>query len=262
MNIPDISVTSMALAFLLLVIPIIISVYLRLGILKSVFISIFRMSAQLFLVGIFLTYLFEWNSTPINLLWFMVMVIFATYSVVRESKMNLKLFVVPTFSALALANGVILLYFNGVVINLSNLLDAKYLIAIGGMLLGNSLNWNIVGLGNFYQSIKRDESRYLYRLSVGANQFEALLPYFKNSITAALKPSIASMATMGIVFLPGLMTGQILSGLSPLIAIKYQIAIMIAIFTATTLSVSLTIFFTVKTSFDRCGIINNNIFKN
>ena len=261
MSTPDITSFSMILAFLLLTIPIIVSIVLKLGILMTILNSVFRMSVQLFLVAIFLNYLFAWNNSLINIMWFIIMVTFATYSVVRESKLNLQLFFKPAFFAFVLANGAILLYFNGLVVSLTNLFDAKYLIAIGGMLLGNSLNWNIVGLSNFYQNIKRDENRYLYNLSLGATQLEGLILYFRNSLIAALKPSIASMATMGIVFLPGLMTGQILSGLSPIVAIKYQIAIMVAIFASTTLSVGLTILVTAKTSFNDYGVIKKGVFR-
>lgn len=261
MTTPDISTFSIILALLLLTIPLIFNLVFKLDILRAVLNSIFRMSGQLFLVGLFLKYLFAWNNSLINLLWFTVMVIFATYSVVKESKLNIKLFFLPAFTAFFLANGSILLYFNGLIVNLTNLFDAKYLIAIGGMLLGNSLNWNIVGISNFYQNIKRDENRYLYNLSVGASQLEALAPYFKSSLTTALKPSIASMANMGIVFLPGLMTGQILSGINPIVAIKYQIAIMIAIFVSTTLSVGLTILFSAKTSFNDFGVIKKEVFR-
>ena len=261
MEAPDISNFSLFLSFLLLVIPLVLSRYLQLGITKSTVSSVLRMSGQLFLVGVFLQYLFAWNNSLINVLWFMVMVVFATFSVVKESELNIKLFLLPTFISFALANSLILLYFNGLIINLTDLLDAKYLIAIGGMLLGNSLKGNVVGISNFYQNIKRDENRYLYNLALGANQLEVLLPYIRKSLNSALKPTIASMATMGVVFLPGMMAGQILGGMSPLVAIKYQIAIMIAIFVSTTISVALTIMFTVKASFSGYGILKKEVFK-
>ena len=93
-------------------------------------------------------------------------------------------------------------------IDLSRILEAKYTIAIGGMLLGNALSGNIIATGNFYERLKRDEDRYLYYLATGASKMEALFPYFRGSIVSALKPTVANMATMGIVFLPGMMTGQ------------------------------------------------------
>ena len=136
-----------------------------------------------------------------------------------------------------------MLYFNYFVINLQNLFEAKYLVVIGGMLLGNSMRGNIIGTDNFYNSIISNEKRYLYHLAHGASQFEALLPYIRKSLIASFSPTIATMMTVGIVSLPGMMTGQMLGGSSPMLAIKYQIAIMVAIFASTTASVTSIIFY-------------------
>jgi putative ABC transport system permease protein len=136
------------------------------------------------------------------------------------------------------------------------------MIAIGGMLLGNSLRSNVVGLGDFYKSLQRDEQQYFYRLSLGATKFEALLPFAKQSFLAALNPTIATMATMGIVSLPGMMTGQILGGSVPLVAIKYQIAIMIAVLATSVLSIALSILTTARYSFQKNGMMKKGILQN
>jgi putative ABC transport system permease protein len=154
-----------------------------------------------------------------------------------------------------------LLCFNGLVISLDRLLEARYAIAIAGMLLGNSLGGAIIGIGDFYKSIKRDDKRYQYMLAAGATRFEALASYIRSGITRALKPVLANMATMGLVFLPGMMTGQILSVEDPLLAVKYQIAIVIAIFVCITITVALSVLLTVKMSFDEYGILRKDIFR-
>ena len=129
------------------------------------------------------------------------------------------------------------------------------------MVLGNSLRANVVGLGDFYKSLRKDEHLYFYKLSLGATKYEALIPFAKRSFTAAINPTIATMATMGIVSLPGMMTGQILGGSVPLVAIKYQIAIMVAILTSTIISIGLSILFTVRFSFYQNGVLKKDIFK-
>ena len=118
----------------------------------------------------------------------------------------------------------------------------------------------IVGLGDFYQELRRNEGLYTYRLALGARKFEALFPFAQESFKAAISPTIATMATMGIVSLPGMMTGQILGGSVPLTAIKYQIAIMIAILASTMLSIMLSVVFTVGKSTDKWGMLRKNIF--
>lgn len=257
----DISYFSLALALLLLVIPLLISRYLKLGIVKQTVISVARMAAQLFLVGIFLNYVFAYNNAILTVAWFLMMVCFAVYSVINSTHLNYKYLLAPSLLAFAVSNFLVLIYFNSVIVRIDYLFDAKYIIAIGGMLLGNALRGNIVGIGDFYSDIRKEEKLYFYYLSCGAGKKEALLPFFRRSISTAIKPTIANMATMGIVSLPGMMTGQILGGSSPLVAIKYQIAIMIAIFTSTMLSICLAVLFTVKVCFDDYGILRKDVFR-
>ncbi|HEC78002.1 MAG TPA: ABC transporter permease [candidate division WOR-3 bacterium] len=260
MQTPDISNFSLFLCSLLLIIPFVISIITKLGIIKTTLISVARMAIQLVLIGIFLKYLFLLNSSIVNILWLVVMIVVATFNVTRKVKLKFKIFFLPTCISFLIATFAVILYFTTFVLNLKNILDARFFVVVGGMLLGNSLRGNIIGITDFYKSIRRDEQRYLYRLSVGATVMEALLPYLRNSLSAALQPTIATMATMGIVFLPGMMTGQILGGLSPLLAIKYQIAIMIAIFVSTTIAINLTILLTTKTCFDGYGLLKKELF--
>jgi len=153
----------------------------------------------------------------------------------------------------------VLLYFNGIVANLDNVLDARYLIAIAGMLLGNSLRGTIIGVGVFYRGVKRDGNRYFYSLASGATRYEAMAPFFRRGMTSALKPALANMATMGLVFLPGMMTGQILAGMSPLIAIEYQIAIMLAILGSVSVTLFILTRFGYLTFFNKWSQLEENI---
>ena len=97
-------------------------------------------------------------------------------------------------------------------------------------------------------------------LSLGASHHEAFLPYLRDSLQIALRPTLAAMATMGIVALPGMMTGVILGGASPEVAIKYQIMIMIAIVVSTMASVVLTILLTRRICFTRYGTLREEVF--
>ena len=118
----------------------------------------------------------------------------------------------------------------------------------------------ILGIADFYRVVHEQRDRYRYHLAAGASQMEALIPFFRDSLKAALNPTIGSMATMGVVFLPGMMTGQIIGGSTPDTAIRYQLAIMIAIFVCISLSVVLTILFSVRRSFDGFGNLRESIF--
>lgn len=257
----DLSIFSMVMCGVLLLVPLVLGSYLKLGTTRNLLTSSIRMVVQLILIGFFLEFLFELNHPLVNFLWFMVMILAANISIINNSGLQIKNFIVPIFFSLLLSNLFVVLYFNYFIVHLHSILDARYMIAIGGMVLGNSLRSNVVGLGDFYKSINREEQLYFYKLSLGANRYEAMLPFAKRSFLMALNPSIATMATMGIVSLPGMMTGQILGGSVPLVAIKYQIAIMIAIITTTVLSIALSLLFTVKSSFNKAGKLDKSIFK-
>lgn len=197
---------------------------------KKIGVSIIRMIIQLSVVGIYLQYIFDLNNIWLNLVYIIVMMVVASYSILGSTPLKLKSVFVPIFISLFIPNLLMVLFFNGVVVRIDSIFDAKYIITIGGMLLGNGLSGNIVGLTTFYSGIRKNEEVYNYDLALGATRFEAILPYLRDAILVSIDPTIASMATIGLVSLPGMMTGQILGGTIPLEAIRYQIAIMLAIF--------------------------------
>jgi len=257
----DMSIWQMALCYLLLLIPLGVAWYLRLGIVQRMLWSVLRMTVQLTAVGIALIYVFRWDNVWVNIAWVVAAIVFATFSAIQSSDLRLRSFLLPVFLALFLSAGSILLFFNGILLDLDNIFSAQYLIIIGGMLLGNALKGIIIGIADFYRAVHEQRDRYRYHLAAGANQVEALLPFFRESLKAALNPTIASMATMGVVFLPGMMTGQIIGGSTPDTAIRYQLAIMIVIFVCITLSVVLTILFSVRRSFDGYGNLREHVLR-
>lgn len=215
----------------LLIIPtLIINRSLNIKMNNQIVISLARMIVQLSLVGFYLQYVFDLNNSLLNIAYMIVMMIVATFSIKKSTGLHLNKLYLPILISMALPNFLMVLFFNTYVINLSNVLDARYIITIGGMLLGNVLSGDIIGLNTYYRGISDNINRVNYDLALGATRYQATKPYFKDAITASIKPTVASMATIGLVSLPGMMTGQILGGSVPVDAIMYQIAIMIAIF--------------------------------
>ncbi len=257
----DISILSLLLFLFLLSIPIAIGYFYKLKINKDTIFSVARMFLQLFGIGIILKFLFEKENTVYTLLWLLVMITMAAFSIVKNSELEMKKLILPVFYSVFGGTIAILLYFNKFVIGIDNIFDAKYVITIGGMILGNSLKNNIVSLSSFYKTVNKNENEYLYKLSFGATLTEATKNYIRDSLKMALKPSIATMATVGIVSLPGMMTGQMLGGSNPMIAIKYQIAIMVAIYISTAITSYLGIVFSMTKCFDEYGILDKSIFK-
>jgi putative ABC transport system permease protein len=260
-EIVDIGFWSLAAGYLLLILPVAILLYLRVPILKETGIAVARMTLQLLFVGLYLQVVFRLNNPWLNLGWLLVMVGVADGSILRGCRLRLRRFAVPLFMALLAGTAIPVLAFVGPILQRPNGLDAQYVIPLAGMVLGNCLRADIIGLKHFYEGIGKDEKAYHQSLAQGARLQEAVHPYFRDALQAALLPTVATMATIGLVALPGMMTGVILGGADPFTAIKYQIAIMIAIFSGTAITVFLAIRLTVKSSFSVSGILDRAVFR-
>ena len=227
---------------------------------RALLISVVRMVVQLMLVGLYLKYLFELNHAGINMLWLLVMVTVANISVLKGAGLSVsRMFWVTQFS-LTLAIALVAGLFLWVLVKPQPFMDAQYLIPVAGMLLGNCLQGNIRALETFYEGIRTSESTFLSNLLLGATLVEATEPFLKKAMRSSLTPMLESMATLGIVSLPGMMTGQILGGASPLIAAKYQIAIMIGIFLAMTCAIAMNLRLSLRVAFDESGLLRQEVF--
>ena len=259
---PDISIVSLAL-FLTLLLPVFfLNRSLKLKFNKELIISILRMILQLAFVGVYLQVIFNLNNPVINMLYIVVMIIIASGHSIKSSSLRLKPLFLPILISVSIPQITVLLFFSFLVSGLDGLFEARMIIPVGGMLLGNCLNGNIIALNSFYEGIKDDEKRYNYTLMLGASHSQALLPYLGKSINRAMSQNLASMATIGLVSLPGMMTGQILAGSLPIEAIKYQIAIMISIFSAKYFSILLSLVISRKRGFNKYHLLNREIFLN
>lgn len=257
----DLSWLSLILALALLLIPFAYNFRFKLQLGRQTVIAVARMCIQLFLIGFFLGFIFDLNNPLLNFLWLVVMILVSTASIVNSCNLKLALFGWPILISVAVPVIAVSIYFNLFIVRLDNIFDAKYLIAIAGMILGSMLSGNIVGLNNFFNTIRKMEKKYLAVLALGADRNEALLHFVRESIQAAVNPTLASIATIGLVSLPGMMTGQILGGASPAVAVKYQMAIMIAIFVTRMLSIYLALLLTKRTAFDAYDLLLKEIFK-
>jgi putative ABC transport system permease protein len=261
MSAVDISFLSLAAGYGLLIIPLSIILWYRIPIVSDTLLAVLRMTVQLLFVGLYLQVVFSMNNFWLNGIWLLVMVGVADTSITRGCGLRLSRFAGPLFLALLVGTAVPLFFFVVPILGRPHLLDAQYAIPIGGVILGNCLRADIIGVGNFYRSIRKSEKTFLQALAQGARFAEATRPFLRDACLAALAPTVATIATIGLVSLPGMMTGVILGGADPMTAIKYQIAIMIAIFSGTTITVAMAIWLTMKSSFTTYGVLDYRIFK-
>ncbi|MDC5810618.1 iron export ABC transporter permease subunit FetB [Vibrio europaeus] len=245
-SVVDISWSVLALFFSLLVIPLLISQHYKLKIGNEIIESVTRMTLQLLMVGFYLQYLFKLNSLAINALWLVLMTLIGASAIIGKAKLPKKALLLPVTIALTTGLFPMLTVISVLVIQPQPLYSAQYMIPLAGMLLGNSMSGNIVALQNVFTALDERKSEYEAAISLGASPKYATLPFVQDAMRRSLAPTLATMSTTGLVTLPGMMTGQILGGASPLVAIKYQILIMVAILVMMSLSVMLSLQLTIK----------------
>ena len=246
--------------YAMLIIPLGLILWYRLGIMGRTITAIVRMTVQLVFVGLYLQVVFRLNSVWLNLLWMLVMIVVADGSILKGCGLRTRALWLELFTALLAGTVVPLGVFLGVILMRPFVFDARIVIPVAGMILGNCLRANIVGIGSFYNSIKQGEKPFQCALAQGASLSEAVKPFMADALRQALAPTIAMMATIGLVSLPGMMTGTMLAGANPLDAIQYQIAIVIAIFTGTSITVVAGIWLSARRAFNAYGMLDAGIF--
>ena len=253
----DISWFSMAVGLLLMGIPLYIFWRFGVKLVNSTVVATVRMVVQLFLIGLYLKYLFIWNSAWINLLWVAVMVGVASFTATNRTHLKKSLFLMPVSAGFFASALVVGMYFLVFVLRLGHPFDARYFIPIMGILMGNMLSVAVIALNSYYDGLQREHQLYQYLLGNGASHLEAITPFVRKSVEKAFAPCVANMAVMGLVSLPGTMIGQLLGGSLPGVAIKYQMMIIIITFAASMLSLGITLYLADNRSFDKYGNLRN-----
>lgn len=218
---------------------------------REILISSIRMTLQLYICGFILVYLFSINSPIYTVLVFGAMEFFSVFTIFKRSKHPLSSSL-KKIIALSMVFGTTLslFFFLLFVIQISPWYETQYFIPIAGMLIGNSMTGISLGVNSLSQDMSSQRQLIEGSLMLGATPKMATKQIVNNAFDSAILPTIHSMVGMGIVFLPGMMTGQILSGTSPAIAIEYQIAIMLGILGSVSLSVILFVQLGYKTFFN------------
>lgn len=258
----DISVGSLLLGLLLMAVPVYFLWRYSTGMVKSTLTAVVRMVLQMLLVGLYLKYLFLWDNPLLNIAWVVIMVFVATETSLTRTRLKRRIMMLPLIVGFATASLLVGFYFLGVVLQLDNVFHAQYFIPVFGILMGNMLGVNVIGLNAFYYSIVREKNFYYYMLGNGATPYEATAPFVKQALSRSFSPAIANMAVMGLVALPGTMIGQILGGSTPDVAIKYQMMIIVITITASMISLMVTLNLSKRMAFDEMGRIREPFKEN
>lgn len=236
MGAQKLSLINFLIVYLLLIIVLVIMRRSNINKTKQLIVASLRMTIQLVIAGYVLTMIFK-NPHPVfTILYIMVMTAFAIYKNFSRNKWMNRSFKIAVAGSISFSGLSILIFFIIFIVN-QNMFNPQYTIPLGGMIIGNVMTGISLALKTFRDIIqsKRYEIESLQNLGVSPKKI--LNPYVNSALETAIIPTLNSMVGMGIVSLPGMMTGQILSGTVPTTAIMYQIAIMISICTAVCMSV-------------------------
>jgi putative ABC transport system permease protein len=226
-SVQTIPITSLALAFLPVLVVLALLYRWTLDSPVALY-AVARMLVQLLLVGYVLTYIFAAEHATIVIVVLAVMLFTASWIALRPLPGKRRHRYVQAVGAIGLGGGLTLLLVTQGVLGLQPWFWPRYLVPLAGMIFANAMN----------------------TVSLAAERFEAEManqvPYEQARHTAlrvALIPLLNSLFAVGLVSLPGMMTGQILSGVSPLIAARYQIVVMCMVFGSAGLSAVLYLMF-------------------
>ena len=160
----DIGHAGLAACYLLLLLPLGAMLWLKLPLVGQTVVAVVRMTVQLLLVGFYLQFLFARDDWRLTALWLVVMIGVADVSMVRGTRLCLRCFAVPLFLALVAGTALPLFFFVALLLRLPHWMDPQYVVPIAGMILGNCLRADIVGVRAFYDAIRKSNRAYLRRL--------------------------------------------------------------------------------------------------
>jgi len=219
-SIPEISLLRLIVAFVPVAVAIAILVRYSLGAWNGLYATA-RMLIQLLVIGYVLTYIFNADQPYVVLAVLLVMMAVASWIALRPLGRRTPSRYAIAFAAVAVSGLLTLVLVTQGVLSLDPWYDPRYAIPLGGMIFSAAMN-----------AVSLAAERYDAELATGTNPAEAL----PTALNAALIPQVNTLFAVGLVALPGMMTGQILAGVEPLIAVRYQIVVMCMLFGVTALS--------------------------
>ena len=222
-----------ALATLLILFNGALSLALRLDLGKRLLIAALRTTIQLLLVGLVLQKVFTLNHWGPVLGLGLFMVLIAGHAAVRRTSRRYPGIWISSTLSILVSSWVVAGIALGAIVRVEPWYLPQYAIPLLGMILGNALTGISLGLDRFAEALVQGKDQVELYLTLGATRWEAALPAIRQAVRTGMIPILNSMTVAGLVSLPGMMTGQLLAGVSPSEAVKYQIVIMFLIASVT-----------------------------
>jgi putative ABC transport system permease protein len=206
-----------------------LAVWMQLGVTRDLAIATVRTYVQLLLLGLVLRWVFAANQWWLVVGILVVMTLTAAQIILKRAPDAPSGLFLAAATSMAVTGITVTFAVTGLVIGAEPWYSPRYVIPIAGMVLGNSMTGIALSLERVFADLDSRADQVRAMIALGASPWEAAHPSIRASLRAGLIPAINSMAAAGIVFIPGMMTGQILAGADPLEATKYQIVVMLMV---------------------------------
>ncbi len=213
-----------------------VSLLMKLKLEKQLFVAALRAVVQLLLIGYILKWIFSIENIYAIALLGILMVLAAGRASVSRSRHQFKGITWRSQLTLVVVSFTTTVIVTAIIIRVDPWYKAQYVIPLLGMILGNSLTGLSLCIDSILETLSEKSAEVEMELSLGASKWEAARTPVTSAVRRGIIPMINSMMVVGIVSLPGMMTGQILQGADPLNAVKYQIVVMFMISASTALS--------------------------
>ena len=222
------SYLTLSFALIFVIIPLVLSKTLHLGLEKDTLVAAIRSIVQLLIVGYLLQYVFDAE----NILYILLMVLLIIGAATQNARKKgaaikgITWKLVITFITIEVLT-------QGILLGLSiTPATPQYIIPISGMIVGNSMVLSILFLNRFTSEVETHENETELILSLGGTPKQAIHRQLTDSIKASIIPTIESQKTIGLVQLPGMMSGQIIAGADPVQAVQFQLLILFLVMTS------------------------------
>lgn len=235
----EISWLDLALAVPLVLAAVALSAWQRLGLGKGLVFGAIRASIQLIVVGHVLLWLFAANEWYLVLGLMLVMVAVAAWTAAdrqTHGAANLKQLRMICGMSILVGSGVTIAYVTTIVVAVEPWYNPRYLIPLFGMIVSNAMNGAALAAERLQSEMEAARAEIEAYLALGASAQRASGEPVRRAIVAAMIPAVNSLAIVGIVSLPGMMTGQILAGTDPTLAVRYQLVVAFMLVVATAIT--------------------------
>lgn len=238
MNDPLVQLTygKLALAASLLIVNALISFLLRLDLERRLLLAAVRTLVQLMLIGLVLQWIFEPGRAWYVIVSLMLMMtLVAGVAAVRRSDRKYHGMILDSVISVWASAWLMTAVAVAGIVQVEPWYRPQYIIPLLGMILHNTLNGVSLGLDRFSSELEGNRDAVETLLALGATRWEAAQDAMRQSLRTGMVPIINTMMVVGIVSLPGMMTGQLLAGVDPMQAVMYQTVIMFLIAAGTSL---------------------------